>query len=177
MLLLLHCFNIRIQSHLIASKRESHLHRPTSYSLYSRPRLSPRIDCLPQMFVIFWPYSAGSTISVCRSEFSQPSNIYCEGALCRDDQVACPRLHRYRLVIDGTYRDRLSVCTWLREVCSCSCLPVLPGPAWVLLSKFCIFLCRSLYRVCSLYRLTIQVDSNLPLTSKQKFCFSMWPMY
>ena len=27
------------------------------------------------------------------------------------------------------------VCTWLREVCSCSCLPVLPGSAWVLLSK------------------------------------------
>ena len=27
------------------------------------------------------------------------------------------------------------VCTWLREICSCSSLPVLPGPAWVLLSK------------------------------------------
>ena len=31
-----------------------------------------------------------------------------------------------------------SVCTRLREVCSCSCLPVLPGPAWVLLSKICL---------------------------------------
>ena len=27
------------------------------------------------------------------------------------------------------------VCTWLREISSCSCLTVLPGPAWVLLSK------------------------------------------
>ena len=27
------------------------------------------------------------------------------------------------------------VCTWLQEICSCSCLPVQPGPAWVLLSK------------------------------------------
>ena len=27
------------------------------------------------------------------------------------------------------------VCTWLREVCSCSSLSVLPGPTWVLLSK------------------------------------------
>ena len=26
-------------------------------------------------------------------------------------------------------------CTWLREISSCSCLPVLAGPAWVLLSK------------------------------------------
>ena len=26
------------------------------------------------------------------------------------------------------------VCTWLGELCYCSCLPVLPGPAWVLLS-------------------------------------------
>ena len=27
------------------------------------------------------------------------------------------------------------VCTWFNEICSCSCLHVLPGPAWVLLSK------------------------------------------
>ena len=27
------------------------------------------------------------------------------------------------------------VYTWLREICSCSCLPVLLSPAWVLLSK------------------------------------------
>ena len=26
------------------------------------------------------------------------------------------------------------VCTWLGELYHCSCLPVLPGPAWVLLS-------------------------------------------
>ena len=29
----------------------------------------------------------------------------------------------------------INVCTWLREIYSCSCLTVLPGPAWVLLSK------------------------------------------
>ena len=29
----------------------------------------------------------------------------------------------------------IKVCTWLREISSCSCLTVLPGPAWVLLSK------------------------------------------
>ena len=27
------------------------------------------------------------------------------------------------------------MCTWLREISSCSCLTVLPDPAWVLLSK------------------------------------------
>ena len=38
------------------------------------------------------------------------------------------------------------VCTWLREICFCSCLPVLPDPAWVLLSK--------IYKPClgALYR-------------------------
>ena len=30
---------------------------------------------------------------------------------------------------------------------------------------------------CSMYRMTNQVVSNLPLTPKQKFCFSMWPMH
>ena len=29
----------------------------------------------------------------------------------------------------------IKVCRWLREMSSCSCLTVLPGPAWVLLSK------------------------------------------
>ena len=29
----------------------------------------------------------------------------------------------------------IKVCTWLREISSCSYLTVLPGPAWVLLSK------------------------------------------
>ena len=29
----------------------------------------------------------------------------------------------------------IKVCTWLREISSCSCLTILPGPAWVLLSK------------------------------------------
>ena len=51
-----------------------------------------------------------------------------------------PLTHVYR-----SYRDRLKGFMWLREFCSCSCLPVLPGPAWVLLSKICILFCRSLY--------------------------------
>ena len=31
--------------------------------------------------------------------------------------------------------------------------------------------------IMSIYRVTIRVDSNLPLTSKQKLHFSMRPMY
>ena len=31
----------------------------------------------------------------------------------------------------------IKACTWLREISSCSCLTVLPGPAWVLLNKIC----------------------------------------
>ena len=32
---------------------------------------------------------------------------------------------------------QIKVCTWLREISSCSCLTVLLGSAWVLLSKTC----------------------------------------
>ena len=39
----------------------------------------------------------------------------------------------------------IKVCTWLREICSCSCLTVLPGPAWVLLNKICKEYISSLY--------------------------------
>ena len=36
-------------------------------------------------------------------------------------------------------------CTWFGEICSCSCLPVLPGPAGDLLSRICIPYYRALY--------------------------------
>ena len=39
----------------------------------------------------------------------------------------------------------IKVCTWLREISFCSCLTLLPGPAWVLLSKTCKPLFTSLY--------------------------------
>ena len=41
----------------------------------------------------------------------------------------------------------IKVCTWLWEVSSCSCLTVVPGPAWLLLNKICIPLFRALHRV------------------------------
>ena len=39
----------------------------------------------------------------------------------------------------------IKACTWLREMSSCSCLTVLPGPAWLLLNKICTPFSRSLY--------------------------------
>ena len=39
----------------------------------------------------------------------------------------------------------IKACTWLREISSCSCLTVLPGPAWLLLTKICIPFFRALY--------------------------------
>ena len=33
----------------------------------------------------------------------------------------------------------------MREICSCSCLRFLPGPAWLLLNKICTPFSRSLY--------------------------------
>ena len=39
----------------------------------------------------------------------------------------------------------IKACTWLREISSCSCLTVVPGPVWLLLNKICIPLFRALY--------------------------------
>ena len=41
------------------------------------------------------------------------------------------------------------VCTWLRDICSCSCLPVLPGPAWVLLCKIYKPFLGALYKLAT----------------------------
>ena len=49
-----------------------------------------------------------------------------------------PPIQRARdLIRDYIYCTEVPkmVCMWLREICSCSCLPVLLSPAWVLLSK------------------------------------------
>ena len=45
----------------------------------------------------------------------------------------------------STTETNKKACTWLRELCSCSCLTALPGLAWVLLSKIYISLCSPLY--------------------------------
>ena len=44
---------------------------------------------------------------------------------------------------------------WLGEISSCSCLTVLPGPAWVLLSKTNIPLFPPLYYCDKVYKVTI----------------------
>ena len=40
-------------------------------------------------------------------------------------------------------------CTWFGEICSCCCVTVLLGPAWVLLSKIYKPFAGSLYRPCN----------------------------
>ena len=46
--------------------------------------------------------------------------------------------HPYRIAYWGPCTEmRFIFCTWLGEICSCSCLPVLPGPAWALLNWIC----------------------------------------
>ena len=43
---------------------------------------------------------------------------------------------KVRLLADELHTEPgIRACTWLREISSCSCFTVLPGPAWVLLSK------------------------------------------
>ena len=49
------------------------------------------------------------------------------------------------LYLRHTTEPRKSLGTWLREISPCSCLTVLPGPAWVLLSKICKDFFSALY--------------------------------
>ena len=48
---------------------------------------------------------------------------------------------------DHCTERQIKVCTWSREISSCSCLTVLPGPARVLLSKTYITLFAPLYKL------------------------------
>ena len=62
------------------------------------------------------------------------------------------------------------VCTWLREICSCSCLAVMPCPAWVLLSKIYIPYLGALYRgeLKGLYVLLSRTQAEPGITVKQE---------
>ena len=48
----------------------------------------------------------------------------------------------------------------MREISSCCCLTVLPGPAWLLLNKICIPFSRSLY-IFLLHRLIMALNKVL----------------
>ena len=50
-------------------------------------------------------------------------------------QLGCILLGLVRSFYDHCTEMRFNLCTWLGEIYSCSCLTVLPGPAWVLLNK------------------------------------------
>ena len=56
----------------------------------------------------------------------------------------------------------IKVCTWLREICSCSCLTVLSGPAWVLLSKKNKPLFPPLYIILNFSRQPIKITDKNP---------------
>ena len=45
-----------------------------------------------------------------------------------------------RGIFEASAEGEIKVCTRLCEISFCSCLTVLLGPAWVLLSKICILL-------------------------------------
>ena len=47
----------------------------------------------------------------------------------------------------------IKACTWLQEITSCSCLTVLPGPAYLLLNKIYIPLFRALYSIKQIFRI------------------------
>ena len=83
---------------------------------------SSLIDWIQSYFTYGRPFPR--TCLVCRASHRsfivKPEDI----SLCRSGAV-------HRLSTEG----EIKVCTWLREISSCSCLTVLPGPAWVLLSK------------------------------------------
>ena len=58
------------------------------------------------------------------------------------------------------------VCTWLRELCSCSCLPVLPGLDWVLLRKIYRPFYGALYLEDLFVDLTFRKQKRKVLNSK-----------
>ena len=55
------------------------------------------------------------------------------------------KLCTFHLLDKWSTEMRYILCTWLGEISSCSCLTVLPGPAWVLLNKICKDSVSSLY--------------------------------
>ena len=80
----------------------------------------------------------------------------------RDKRVhrirCCMRRRRH---ITTIYTERqIKVCTWLREISSCSCLTALSGPAWVLLSKTCTPLFAPLYKIIEYRRVRRFLESQ-----------------
>ena len=93
---------------------------------------------------------SGHQVSCCLTSLRHPIRSPCSSSIpsytrtrVRNVPLSPSCLHLPCSSLDrGTRTDSLSTtepgikaCTWLREIPSCSCLTVLPGPAWVLPSK------------------------------------------
>ena len=71
--------------------------------------------------------------------------LYLEsGKVHQVSSIEMSQLQNFKAVASTEHPE--NVCTGLREISSCSCLTVLPGPAWVLLSKKYILFPGALYR-------------------------------
>ena len=87
--------------------------------------------------------SLGS-VSVCRIPQRERTSAS-GGDFSRRSLISIPTLREPCLLC--ITEGEIKVCTWLREISSCSCLTVLPGPAWLLLNKICILFLGPLYTV------------------------------
>ena len=76
----------------------------------------------------------------------KPANIQASPFKHARFKVGCFSQGKVTYIQDDNYTEmRFNLCTWLAEISSCSCLTVLPGPAWVLLNKICKDYISSLY--------------------------------
>ena len=88
-----------------------------------RSFVTGEVDMQSQMFNVFQPNKSPVTF---QSEVKSPSII--------EEILTIVKFQGFTKVYTEM---RFNLCMWLSEISSCSCLSVLPVPAWVLLNKIC----------------------------------------
>ena len=104
-----------------------------------------------------WPSQYSTRLS-CRDSETTTSAFACKGfkthfGFCRRRDVSFigaqlsgfEAIEKIKCAVFAIQRSRKWLVRGLGEICSCCCLTVLLGPAWVLLSKIYIPLCSPLY--------------------------------
>ena len=88
----------------------------------------------------------GLSLSLSLPEARESRHNVRESSLVRSGLVRL-RLGGLRFLLRPYTEPGIKACTWLGEISSCSCLTVLPGPAWLLLNKIYMSLFWALYRL------------------------------
>ena len=96
-----------------------------------------QVSYITEQYVYWAPLLIVHTLQICWKIWRLSCVIQCPSGRQESRRGTTKTPPTFPAYLYSCAEMRFNLCTWFGEICSCSCLTVLPGPAWVLLNKIC----------------------------------------